>query len=509
MVRDLPELIRCIKLNETFMEVKCDFSIALQLSDYFSFYVENYQHMPKFKAGGWDGRVKLFSPYHQLLFNGLIPYLKEFAETNGHQFEVDPELLETDETITDAALADFYTSLNLPFPVRDYQNNAIRETLRTKRTTLESSVASGKSYIIYLIIRYLLIHKQRKCLLIVPTVDLVHQMYGDFEFYSEMNGFNVEQNCHMVFAGQEKLTDAPIVISTWQSLQKVPDEYFEQFGAVFADEVHEAKEGKVFGEVLKKCFNAEYRVGTTGTMDGIYVNKLVLEGLLGKHMVVAKAHELIERGILSKVLVKVLVLQFPDDTCKVMKDYTYVEEKEFLTYLPERNNFICNFVKAIKGNTLLMFRNLAHGKLLNDLLSQNCPDKKVYLIYGDVPSEVRTQVRKIAEVEKNVVILATDKLFSRGINIRNLYNLIFASPSKSRVQTIQSIGRTLRMGDDSDKVYVYDICDLMKWKSRNNHMLNHFEFRATYYNNERFPYKMYSFNMKCPAPPKKEKEKKK
>lgn len=92
---------------------------------------------------------------------------------------------------------------------------------------------------------------------------------------------------------------------------------------------------------------------------------------------------------------------------------------------------------------------------------------------------------------KGVIIVASMGCFSTGINIRNIHNVIFASPSKSQIRVLQSIGRGLRKSDDDRDTTLYDIADDLHWKSHKNYTLNHSGERIKIYSKEKFTFKIY------------------
>ena len=136
-----------------------------------------------------------------------------------------------------------------------------------------------------------------------------------------------------------------------------------------------------------------------------------------------------------------------------------------------------------------------HGKVLHDMF-QNQADKQTVYVDGDVKGELREDVRALAESVNNLIIVASLGTFSTGVNIKNLRNIIFASPSKARIKVLQSIGRGLRKSENKTKAVLYDIADDLTYKSWKNHTLKHFEERMKIYGGEKFPYKMYMIQLK-------------
>jgi superfamily II DNA or RNA helicase len=319
-------------------------------------------------------------------------------------------------------------------------------------------------------------------------------MYGDFADYASADSsFDIEKAAHRIYGGQEKNNDEQrIIISTWQSIYKLPKQWFREFGCVIGDEAHNFK-AKSLTSVLTKCSEAEYRFGTTGTLDGTQTHKLVLEGLFGPVYNVTSTKELMDEGSLASLDINVLLLKYPDALCKEMKSAKYQEEIDFLVSNESRNKFIRNLALDQEGNTLVLFQYVEkHGKPLHDLIREKAADDRhVFFVSGGTDVEGRERVRQITENKKDAIIVASMGVFSTGINIRNIHNVIFASPSKSQIRVLQSIGRGLRKADDGRDTTLYDIADDLHWKKHKNYTLNHSAERIKIYSREKFHFKIY------------------
>ena len=480
------DLIRVKRYNETYNKIICEPSIAQELSEHFSFYVPGYKFMPSYKNKMWDGKIRLFNYMNCLLYSGLIDYLRDFCEQRGYELVLEDNFNDTEFSANECV--DFLESLKLTLTPRSYQVEAFIHAVRKNRSLLLSPTASGKSFIIYLLTRYY----ASRTLIIVPTTSLVSQLASDFADY----GFASDKYVHRVFSGQDKQTDKPIVISTWQSIYKLPKEYFEQFDVVIGDEAHLFK-AKSLMSIMDKLGKCKYRFGFTGTLDGTQTHKLVLEGLFGPVKKVTTTHELIKQKHLAEFEIKSIVLNYPDDTKKLICKANYKDEISFLVSHTPRNKFLKNLSLSLNGNTLLLFQFVdKHGKLLYDMISKEAKDRKVFFVSGSVSGDEREEIRKIVETEKDSIIVASFGTFSTGVNIKNLHNIIFASPSKSRVRNLQSIGRGLRKSETKTNSVLYDIADDLSWKSTQNHTLRHYLERIKTYNEEKFSYKVYKVNIK-------------
>jgi superfamily II DNA or RNA helicase len=319
-------------------------------------------------------------------------------------------------------------------------------------------------------------------------------LYSDFQEY----GWDSLKFCHQVYAGQDKVSDKQVVISTWQSIYKLQKKIFEPYKLVSGDEAHGFK-SKSLTSIMTKCVNAEYRIGTTGTLDGTQTHKLVLEGLFGKVYKVTSTAKLIDRKQLASFRVDIIVLKYPEKVCEQFTKIKYAAELEFIVGHEKRNKYIRNLVLSLDGNTLLLFRLVKkHGRILYDMIKEetDVKNRQTFFVYGGTETDTREQIRAIAETEQDAIIVASYGVFSTGINIRNLHNIIFASPSKSRIRNLQSIGRGLRLSDNNQETVLYDITDDLRWKNRKNYAYRHHEDRMKIYDDEKFPYKIHNIPLK-------------
>ena len=473
-------------VNEVYVAVFCDEGIQHELREYFTFHVPGYQFTPQYRAKLWDGKIRLYDLRTSCIYRGLVPYIVKFCEERGYDWEYDNEVYDDEFSVAEAE--DFVKSLNIPLEVRDYQYDAFIHAVRNRRSLLLSPTASGKSLIIYLLTRYY----NARTLIIVPTISLVSQLASDFADYNNGTSLDV----HRIFAGEDKHTDKQITISTWQSLYKLPKKYFEQFDVVIGDEAHLFK-AKSLATIMESMTETKYRFGFTGTLDGTKTHKLVLEGLFGSVRKVVTTKELMDKKHLAQFNIKCLLLKHSDAICQAAKNFTYQQEIEYLVLNQARNNFICNLGLSLEGNTLILYQYVdKHGKILYDIINKNIGDRKCFFIYGKTDGEIREETRKIVEKETNAIIIASYGTFSTGVNIRNLHNIIFASPSKSRIRNLQSIGRGLRKSDTKDSATLFDIADDLRYKKHENFTLKHFAERIKIYSEEKFEFKIYKIELK-------------
>ncbi len=482
--------------------------IANELVDFFSFYVPGYKFVPSYRNKMWDGKIRLFNAQSCELPIGLFSYVQEFAKARGYVIEVEHDAYygrpDSTNDIAFDDLIDFVKELTLSsrgsqIAPREYQLEAMVEAVHRKRAILLSPTGSGKSLIIYMLMRWMLANSTKKVLIIVPTTSLVQQMYADFEDYSTYDeSWDVENMCHRIYQGKPKMNMSQrVFISTWQSIYKLPGVWFEQFGTVFGDEVHNFKSKSLTG-IMNKSREAEYRFGTTGTLDGTKTHKLVLEGLFGRIYNVTTTKKLQDDNTLAPLDIKVLLLKYPEEVRKAWGKKEYHQEIDYIVKCEARNRLITNLSLDQNGNTLVLFQFVdKHGKVLYDQIKNKAHSKrKVFFVSGETDTNDREQIRKIVETQKNAIIVASLGTFSTGINIRNLHNIIFASPSKSQIKVQQSIGRGLRNSDNGATTVLYDIADDLHWKSKKNYTLLHSAERIKIYARESFNYKIYEVELK-------------
>ena len=502
----MPTIIKIKKKNHAMILIDSEPSVLNELSDFFTFYVPGYKFMPAYKNKVWDGKIRLFDIRTHELYAGLYAYVKEIANAEGRDYGIELEhdnyygYPEVTEEIDMSFLNDYILTDNQGAKIepRDYQLRAIQHGLKSRAAMLISPTASGKSLIIYCLMRWYLENKDKRVLIIVPTTSLVEQMYSDFEAYSKQdNGFDIN-NAKRIYSGAPKKSEMPdVIISTWQSIYKLPGGWFEQFGCVFGDEAHNFK-AKSLTSILTKLRDAEYRFGTTGTLDGTQTHKLVLEGLFGPAFYVTTTKSLMDKGSLAQLDIKVLLLKYKEEYCREVNKYKYQDEIDWIVRYENRNNFISNLALDQDGNTLVLFQFVEkHGKPLYDLiLNKAHKRRKIFYVSGETDTDTREHVRKITEEQKNAIIVASLGTFSTGINIRNLHNIIFASPSKSQIRVLQSIGRGLRKSDNNEPTTLYDISDDISWEKRKNYSLLHSFERLKMYQKEQFDYSTVQLEIK-------------
>ena len=497
----MSERIEIEYLNSVYMRVKADAGMKSELSEFFAFKPEGYQFSPKYKSRVWDGTIRLFQPMRPVLYVGLYPHLKKFCEQRDYILEAPAEIGEK-EIIEDGYIEELAESINCKYKPRDYQIEYVENALKNRRSLSLSPTSSGKSLIIYLIQQHYYQTFGLRTLIIVPTISLVHQMAGDF----------VDYGCdsdviYTIQGGVDKKTKAPIVISTWQSLIKQPKDWFRQFGCVMGDEAH-TFQAKSLTKIMHNLEDCQYRHGFTGTLKSSEskTHRLVLEGCFGEVKKVVSTKKLMDEGTVANFEVKAIVLNHSNEAKQNFKKAMatvkesvkkWPAEREFIVNHEKRNNFIRNLVWSLKDqNNLILFDLVEkHGKVLAPLLETE--GRELHFIYGNTKGEERERIRHLVEndPDKKHNILASYGVFSTGVNIRRLDNVIFASSSKSEIKVLQSIGRSLRKAEDSQKAVLYDIADDLSVGSYENYTLKHFKQRIEIYSAEEFPFKIFTIDI--------------
>ena len=377
----MTDVITVEQKNAVHLVVTANPGTRQEISEYFSFKPAGYQFSPAYKNRVWDGVIRLYQPLRPTLYVGLFPRLKKFCEDRGYELQA-PDHLMIGETVPDDYGYEMAKEVSCKFKPRDYQNQYIVDAVRDSRSLSLSPTSSGKSLIIYLLQQHYWRAYEHRTLIIVPTISLVHQMAGDFADYG------CTDEVYKIQGGVDKQTDAPIVISTWQSLIKLPKEWFSQFQVVLGDEAHlfQAKSLQKIMEGLDQCY---YRHGFTGTLksEESKTHRLVLEGCFGAVRKHVSTKDLIDAGTVADFNVKAIVLSHNPEARKGFKDAfkkikegskRYPAEREFLVNNDKRNIFIRNLLWSLEGQNNLVLFDLVekHGKIDNYISYMEQPKEK-------------------------------------------------------------------------------------------------------------------------------------
>ncbi len=485
-------------MDNLMVRLRCEPHVAYEISEDFAFFVNGYKFMPQYKRGVWDGKIRMFNVRTREFYRGLIPRLVSWAEDNGYTVGFHEKEKIRPQIPFDEKWIERWAEYGRLKP-KGYQVKAFNAAMRLNQALVLSPTGSGKSYICYLMVRYLLDKGCRKVLITVPTTSLVEQLTSDFADYAV--DWDVEQEVHKIYSGKEKTTDASVVISTWQSIFKLPGSWFKQFDAYICDEAHGA-DSKSITNIVGSLGHAPARVGLTGTLDGTALHELEMLARFGPIVRATTTRELMDSGDLAPISIECIQLNYPEDEIALVKSMTYDQEIEFLLLHELRNRVLVNSALRSKKNTLMLFNYIdKHGKVLYDMLTEKAPafGKKVYYIAGSVKVDERERIRQILEKEDNAILLASMGTMSTGVNIKNLHNLIFCHPYKAKIKTLQSIGRTIRQAAGKDGARLIDIGDNLVHNRRAekpNATWRHFIERLKIYDSEGFDYKIIKLDLR-------------
>ena len=490
--------LNIIKVNEVFVKITADKSILKELWQYFGIYVEKWQFMrkknPKFY--NWDGKIRLFNMKTKQIYYSLLPEVCDFAKARKYSVELSDEI--KDDWKQEKVSLTWIDKVNkeLPFDLRDYQINAFVHAMQKKRCIIISPTSSGKSLIIYMMCKWLLDgNKAKKILVITPVTSLVEQLTFDFKEYGS------KYPVHMIYGGKDKVSKKAIYVSTWQSIYEFGQDYFKNFDCVIQDEAHTGvntnpKESKAIKGMLENCINAKYRIGLTGTLRQTKDKLLPVVGLLGETYKAISTRELMDKKQVTNLKINVIKLKYSEPECQARRKYRdWHEEISFIEAHYIRNMFVVKFINNLKKNTLILFRHRAHGQFIHKELLQMSTNTVEY-VDGETPVSDREDIRKMMEKKNDVYLVASYGTFATGINIKNLHNIVFASPMKSEVKVNQSIGRGLRLHEKKENTILYDIADDFCIGAYKNYAIKHLVERLKIYNAEEFDYEEFDHKFK-------------
>jgi len=494
-------MIKVEYINDIWMNVFTTGGVEHDLSDYFSFYVPGYRFMPKYKNKIWDGKIRLYTAYNPKMYLGLLSVLIEYAKLMNEEIEIDPRVIKCFWSSTDSEyIENFINNLDIrsngelinPY---EHQIKAVSAGIQLNRMTLLSPTSSGKSLVAYCLIRYYLEHHtDDNILVIVPNTMLVEQLVSDFADYSSNDTWSAEDNCHKIYSGKEKQTDKRITITTWQSVYKQPRIWFDRYQVCINDETHQAK-AKSITSIMEKLPECPVKIGMTGTLDGAECNKLIITGLFGPVQEFVTTSQLMDKGLVAKLKIENIILQYPDEECKAVKSLTYQKEIKHIVNHVSRNNLVADCAATQSETCLILANNVAHCKSLYELCKKKTTGREIFLITGGTKANIRDEIRKSAELHQAAIIVATYGCLSTGVSIKNIHAVIFASPTKSMIRTLQSIGRGLRISSSKWKVKLYDIVDDLTHGRHKNYAMKHFIERLKIYNQQKFDYSIHKLKL--------------
>lgn len=497
------------KFNESHIRIFAPSDVQNGIKDFFTFKAPGYRWNPRFKAKLWDGNISLYNLQTNKLPLGLMELLCSYAEKIDEPIEFieNPKYtsLLPDEIVYDDLLQ-FIDSLQISngagerITPKEYQIEAVYEALTNRRLTLSMPTGSGKSLTIYIIMRWMIANDKRMCLL-VPSVSLVKQMISDFIEYSSINGFDVDEAATMLYSGQERDFTKPLLVSTWQTISKLVKlshgtQALNSYDAIVVDESHTAK-GAELQKILERASEVPYKIGTTGTIDKEKVNELTIIGSLGPIRKIVTTRELMDSNDLSSLTIKGMILQYDEETSKAAKGFDYQTEMEFICGNAKRNKTITGLALATTGTTMILCNYIdKHLIPLYEMISEKAKKvgRPVYMIHGGINPDERERIRKIAMVE-DAILVCSFATCQQGLNVPKIDTVIFASPSKSSIRVLQSIGRGLRKALNKNGMTLVDIVDDMRYKKHENTLFQHFLERLKIYRVEQFDVELKEYKL--------------
>jgi len=446
----------------------------------------------------WENRKKVTKTYKFLyrdkyLYKGLLSELIDFCLSVGISFVLDDKL-KTRNKFTDEQYDKLIEVVKPSLTPRFFQKDSIMKVIRNKQQTVLSCTSSGKSLIIYILIMFFKLirkDKSKKSLIIVPSINLVNQIYGNFIEYAETNDkIIIGKLVRKLNSEQEKFDefDESCLLTTWQSLQNKPSSFLDQFEMVLVDECHGAKSPVLKKKILEKCINAEYKSGVTGTMPLDDLNSKVITGLLGKLTYSVSQRELINMGFAPDIEIKSLILNYP----KVYQKMNYQDECYFVNQNDKKKKVITQIIeKYDKQNVLCLFKLIKYGKSIVRILKKKFPNKNIMYIDGSILTKSREEIKKTLEENVDCILVASYRVFSTGESVKNIHTSIFTeSPGIKNYTCIQSIGRLMRKHESKDKATVWEIVDKIEYNNNYSpygYLYNHYIKRKDFYEMEQHP----------------------
>ena len=517
-------MIHLIFDNHSFGKIAGDYEELMTLWEQFSYYVPGYRFMPAYERGTWDGKIRLVNLSKRIFPTGLYRNIADFCKSIDIDCKVDLEFSRVygtpnskEELLEFIKSRKYYSKGKEIFP-REDQIKAICHAIIENRCINICPTSFGKSLCIFIESLYY-IQRNKKVMIVVPSVNLVRQFTNDIYDYCNDIDIPVIQE---IYAGKSKILDddTDIVITTWQSIYKLDSDWFNQFGCIILDEAHKGS-ANCIRTVYEKATEVPIRTGWTGSLKDSSIVGIQMEALIGPIRKITDTHTLMEAGVVADLTIQVVRFQYQETLVKQLSEYlenkkgltgsgknVYIDEIKFLESNYERNKTIINMAALFKQTGLLLYTHLSHGKTLYEMLRKLYPNRNVYRIDGscvirnDEKFNNFEVLKPTIEKEDNAILICSFGVFSTGISIKNLHYVFFTVPIKSYVRTIQSIGRGLRISDTKKSVQLIDIVDDLCTKTKTgktkkeNYAYKHFKERFNMYAEQQFKYNMVTVNIK-------------
>lgn len=369
------------------------------------------------------------------------------------------------------------------YELRDYQLEVIERALKLGCGTCVLGTGAGKTLTTAALVENYYRNCNNtvtfKCLVVVPDLGLVNQTFDEF------NNVGVSfQHCKWT-GNNDYNPESNVIICNAGVLQSRFDDtdWIKYVDLLIVDECHRIKHSNKISNLLSKIKTTN-RYGFTGTLPEDIFDKWSIIGKLGPVIYEKNSYELRKEKYLANVEVKVIELQYNEQVPIITKN-DYRDELDFIYQHRGRNRIIGEIARKISNNTLILVNHIQHGEILYEYIS-SISDKKVFFIRGSVDVDERDRIKAIMEENDDVICIAISAIFSTGVNIKNIHNIMFVSGGKSFIRTVQSIGRGLRMHENKSKLIIIDLCDKLKYG------LRHGLKRKDIYSQEKIQY-----NTKC------------
>jgi superfamily II DNA or RNA helicase len=362
----------------------------------------------------------------------------------------------------------------LKYEQRYYQKETVKECLKYGRGTCILATSAGKSLVQAVLVENFIrlraislakMTQERnktskfspfspfKCLIIVPGLSLVTQLNNDFTDYGV-------SFTHSGWTGDMSLQDTQVVICNSENLsaQFGNNPWIVDVDLVIGDEAHRCNASGGLHKIISKI-KTPNKFGFTGTLSEKKEDQWKTIGIFGPIIYEKKSKELRDEKYVTDVEVDFIKLNH-SKTPKM----DYKKELDYLYELEKRNQLICKLAEGFNSNTLILVNHLVHGDKLMETLSKS--DKKVFFVKGEMSVEDREIIKQKMETDNDIITIAMSSIFSTGINIKNIHNIMFVAGGKSFIRTVQSIGRGLRLHISKNKLRIIDVYDNMKYSER-------------------------------------------
>jgi len=514
-----------------------------QIKIWLSRKVKGWRFLPAVKMGLWNGEVSYFDngKVNLGLWKECYKGCKEIDVTfnieNRDEFPINRDV--TLQSVQEFC-KDFFKYHRvkdkdgnlIPFIPYDYQIETAYKILKNRYCMAEVATSGGKSLIISIVFFYTLkrIDPNAKFLIIVPSINLVTQFYDNIMEYNYGQNMMsdadirdrkiqalIEDNvgyspCNIRI--EEIMSDRPrkysgvvspnVYIGCYQSLEKWPKKFFEQFYGIATDEAHGAKSTTIKAILKRTVGTAKLRFGVSGTFppdDSAEI--LGVQEYLGPKITQIEASLLMKQGTITPVKIKAILLNHNDNelASKLRKvkgadgAVVYQYEKKYVQASDKRLEFIGKITKAANNNMLILFHTIEYGGKLLEYLKKCCPDKEFHYIDGQINNKSREFIKaEMEKTDKVKILIASYGTLSTGVSIKNIHSIIFADSFKSESLIIQAIGRALRLFEGKKQAIIFDLIDIFE-NDPNNILYRQFLERESFYKKRSYPYEIKKISL--------------